>query len=94
MDSDTRTIIIQRRGNPGLLAGILGCVFGLFGIFTIGVLFVPLAAICSLIGLLRGIGGMSGTGIGLSLLGIALTAAGFVFSPSLWFLLAIGAAAH
>ena len=94
MTWDTRTIVVQHRGSPGMLAGVLGCVFGLLGIFSVGVLFVPLAAGCSLVGLLRGVAGGSGSGIGVSLLGILLTVAGFVVSPSLWVLLAIGALAR
>ncbi len=94
MTWETRTIVIQHRGSPGMLAGVFGCVFGLLGIFSVGLLFVPLAAVCSLLGLLRGVAGGSGPGIGVSLLGLVLTAAGFMVSPSLWFLLAIGALAH
>jgi len=70
--------------NPGVLAGVLGCAFGVLGIFTLGIVFVPLAALCSVIGLLRGLSGRSGAGIGVSLLGGFLTVMGFIFSPSLW----------
>ncbi len=67
------------------MAGLLGCVFGVLGIFTLGILFVPLAAICSLVGLLNGLSG-NGSGLATSALGAFLTAVGFVASPSLWFL--------
>jgi hypothetical protein len=67
------------------MAGLLGCVFGVLGIFTLGILFVPLAAICSLVGLLNGLSG-NGSGLATSVLGAFLTAAGFMASPSLWFL--------
>jgi hypothetical protein len=69
-----------------LLSGLLSCVFGILGIFTWGLIFVPLAAVCSLVGLLRGSAGLSISGIGCSLLGAVLTAWGFVVSPSLWLL--------
>jgi hypothetical protein len=84
------TIIVKHAGHPGLLAGLLGCVFAILGIFTFGIIFVPLAAICSLIGLLRGVMGLSAAGIGCSLLAAALTVWGFVFSPSLWLLVGAG----
>jgi hypothetical protein len=75
-------------GNPGVLAGVLGCVFGILGIFTIGLIFVPIAAICSLVGLMNGAGGRNGAGIGVSLIGCFLTVVGFIASPSLWILAA------
>ncbi len=68
--------------------------FGVLGIFTLGIVFVPLAALCSVIGLVRGLSSMSGAGIGMSVLGGLLTVAGFAFSPSLWLLFAAGAAAR
>jgi hypothetical protein len=74
-----------QRGNQGTMAGIFGCVFGVLGIFTLGIVFVPLAALCSLIGLLNGLGG-NGSGLATSALGAFLAAIGFMTSPSLWFL--------
>ena len=79
--------------NAGIIAGALSIILALFGIFTIGLIFVPLAGICSGIGFLRGIGRRSPVGIGLSLVGGALTLAGFMVSPSLWFLAGVGAIA-
>jgi hypothetical protein len=64
---------------------VFACVFGTLGIFTLGIVFVPLAALCSVIGLLLGLGG-SGSGLVISLLGVVLTVIGFVFSPTLWLL--------
>ena len=40
----TQTIVVVRRGNLGVVAGVLACVFGVLSIFTLGVVFVPLAA--------------------------------------------------
>jgi hypothetical protein len=76
--------VIQIRGRPGLLSGLLGCLFGILGIFSYGLLFVPLAAVCSLVGLLRGALGRSASAIGTSLLGVVLCVAGFAASPTLW----------
>jgi hypothetical protein len=82
--------LFRQTPNQGVLAGVLGCVLGVLGIFTWGIIFVPLAAICSLVGLIRGAGGLSIAGIGCSLLGGVLTVWGFVVSPSLWILLGAG----
>ena len=83
-------VIVQNRGRPGLLAGALGCVFGVLGIFSLGLVFVPLAALCSFVGFLRGIFGGSASGIGTSLLGAVLCVIGFATTPSLWAVTAAG----
>ena len=44
----------ERSGTPGLLLGIFGCVFGVLGIFSVGLLFTPIAALFSLLGLAIG----------------------------------------
>jgi hypothetical protein len=80
------TVVIVRSAHQGVLAGLFGCVFGLLGIFTWGLIFVPLSAICALVGSFRGIAGRSITGIGCSLLAGMLAVFGFVVSPSLWVL--------
>jgi hypothetical protein len=61
----------------------------ILGILTIGVLFIPLAATCAIVGLLRGISAGNAAGIGASLLGGALSVVGLIVSPSLWLLLAL-----
>lgn len=72
----------------GALAGILGCILGVIGIFAFGFVFVPLATVCAIVGLIRGIHGPSAAGIGTSLLAGALGIFGFFTSPSLWLLTA------
>lgn len=94
MSQPQQIVIVEHRGSPGVLAGAMGCVFGILGVFTLGVVFVPLAALCSVIGFVRGVSGGSAAGIGMSLLGALLTIAGFVFSPSLWILFATMTARH
>jgi hypothetical protein len=81
-------VVVMHRGSPGVLAGVMGCILGVLGVFTLGIVFVPLAALCSAIGLVRGVSGGSSAGIGVSLLGVLLTIAGVMFSPSLWVLFA------
>src|ERR1700689_1372135 len=72
----------ERRRNRGVLAGLLGCIFAVLGIFTLGTLFVPIAALCTIVGLLRS-AGVSMTGFAVSALGLFLSAAALVFSPNL-----------
>jgi hypothetical protein len=71
-----------------VLAGLLRCLFGVLGILTSGLIFVPLAVLCALGGLARGIVGGNAAGIGTSLLAGILSAIGFAVSPSLWLLTA------
>ena len=80
-----------RDNSAGVVSGVLGIVFGLLGIFTIGLIFVPLAGLCSCVGLIRGNAAGNRLGVGLSLIGGFLTAAGFSVSPSLWLLAGAGA---
>lgn len=68
---------------PGLVAGLLGCAFGITGIFALGLVFVPLALLCALVGFLRGIIGGSAAGIGASVLASVLAVVGFATSPGL-----------
>lgn len=86
----TERIIIEHRTPAGVLAGALGCVFGILGIFFIGLIFVPLAALCAITGLVRGIGSGSATAIGLSIIAGILCFFGFAVSPSLRVLLGAG----
>lgn len=79
-------VIIVRTGSPGALAGALGSIFGLLGIFTFGFLFVPIAGLCSLIAIVRACSAPNATGIGLALLACAATFAGYLTSPALWLL--------
>jgi hypothetical protein len=81
-----KLIRAERARNRGVVAGLLGCAFAIAGIFTSGLLFVPLAALCSVIGFVRAGTYLSASGLAISLLGGFLTVVGFSVSPSLWFL--------
>src|SRR5580698_3898400 len=95
MTITTPTIVVKHSSNQGVVAGIVGSVLAVFGIFTRGLIFVPLAAICTLVALVRGITGKSAAGIGCSLLAGALTFWGVVVSPSIWIVVGAGLlAAH
>ena len=75
---------VVHRGRPGVQAGLFGCIFGVLGIFTLGFVFVPLAALCSFVGLIRGLFGASASGVGASILAAGLAIFGFAMSPTLW----------
>jgi hypothetical protein len=92
MRKDNRRVVIVRRGSPGLLAGLLACIFAVLGIFTLGFIFVPIAALCSLIGLINGAAHLCASGFFVSLLGAFLMVVGFLHSPALWLILGLGAA--
>lgn len=79
----------ERHEPAGILPAAFGCLFGLLGIFFIGIVFVPLAALCGVIGFVRGISSGSATAIGLSLLAGVLCFFGFLTSPSLWLVLGV-----
>jgi hypothetical protein len=84
----TRAIRAAQRRNQGVVAGILACIFAVLGIFTLGILFVPIAAFCGAVGLLRGAIAFNISGLAVSALGIFLSVVGVATSPSL--LLALG----
>jgi hypothetical protein len=73
----------RSRGSQGLILGVLGSCFGILGIFTLGLIFVPLAVFSSLFGLVRGLVYRSNAGTGMSIVGLALAVIGFFSSPSL-----------
>lgn len=82
--------------STGILSGLLACVFAVLGIFTFGVIFVPIAALFSIVGLIAGLTGGSMMGFLISGIGAVLTVVGIVTSPSLLLLLGLGtiAAVH
>ena len=82
------TVYERSSQSGGVIAGSLSILFGLLGIFSFGIVFVPLAFLCCIVGLVRGLLASSGSGIGISLLGAFLTVFGAVISPTVWALLA------
>ncbi|MEL0638241.1 MULTISPECIES: hypothetical protein [Marinomonas] len=90
-----KDIIYVRANNAGSTAGIIACVLAVFGIFTLSVVFVPLAIIFAIFGTLAAILQMNGSGIGVNLLAWILVIAGIVTSPALIaFILMIGGLIH
>jgi hypothetical protein len=79
-----QTIIIQRNSSmAGAFTGLFGIIFAVIGIFTIGVVFVPIAAIFSFFSLVNSLSGRSGIGFLMSAISTVLTIVGFFTSPVL-----------
>jgi tetrahydromethanopterin S-methyltransferase subunit C len=76
-------VTIENRGHPGLTAGFWGCVLAVLGIVSLGALSVPIAIVCTLVGLVRGILARDAISIGTSLLATCLCVVGFASSPML-----------
>lgn len=76
--------------NTGIIPGIIACILAILGMFTIGVVFIPLAAVVALIGTIVAVKNKNFGGIGLAVLAWILTIVGFVLSPVLLSLLGFG----
>lgn len=71
-----------------MVTAVLGCVFGVLGIFTFGIIFVPLAGLCTLFAIRQSVITKSGQTFFVSFLSGILTVIGFIVSPSLWVVVA------
>ena len=89
---EREVVYVEKKGSPGLIAGIIASVMAVLGIFTLGFVFVPIAALIALIGSIIAIKNGSGSGIGVNLLAWVLVVVGFSTSPVLWGMLGLGAA--
>ena len=79
-----------KRQKAGTMAGIIACVLAVCGILTVGFLFIPLAAITALCGLLIAIENKNSNGVWVNVLAWVLVLAGVFTSPLLYlFLLGI-----
>lgn len=71
-----------------MVAAIFGCIFGILGIYTIGAVFVPLSALCSIVAFLTGAIQMRAAVILMAVVSSCVTIAAFIVSPSAWLLFA------
>lgn len=71
-----------------MIPAIFGCLFGILGIFTIGIIFVPLAGLCTLVGIASGVNNHDVGTTFIALVAGSLTIAGYAMSPSMWILTA------
>jgi hypothetical protein len=77
-------VVVENRGHRGLTAGFWGCLLAVLGIlFSFSVIFVPIAVVCTLVGLVRGVSGRDAISIGTSLLAACLCVVGVASSPVL-----------
>src|SRR5262249_44114457 len=66
-----------------LILGVLGCCFGILGIFTLGLVFVPFGVLFSLLSLMAGLVNRSTVGTIAGIGGLTFSAIGFFSSPTL-----------
>lgn len=84
--------------NTGVASGIIAILFAVLGLFTVGILFVPLAILFSAIsfsralGLFRGFTDISVNGLVIFLASAILIVVATGSSPTLWLLFLLGAA--
>lgn len=79
-----QALIIPSRVRMGTIAGVLSCVFGVLGVFTHPIVFVPIALICASFGLAAAISGWNGRALGASFLGMILSFGAVANSPTVW----------
>ena len=77
-----QVVIVEKR--VGSAAGFASILFGILGIFTLGLLFVPLAFLFAIIALFK-------RQIALGLVGLILAVIAAITSPSLWAVFGLGA---
>ena len=80
--TEPQKVIVVKKGT-GIIAGIIACVLAIFGIFTLGTVFVPLAALVALFGTIIAIKNLNIAGIGVNVLAWVLTVVGLITSPVL-----------
>ena len=78
-----KEIIYVKQVNPGSTAGALACAFAVLGIFTLGVVFVPLAAFIALLGSVMAIMHLNIAGMAMNALAWFLVIIGILTSPVL-----------
>ena len=76
----------QKNQDSSVLIGIISCVLSTLGIFTWGIIFVPMAFVVAIFGTVSAFKNSNLTGVGISILAWLLNVIGFASSP---FLLAV-----
>lgn len=80
--SETQNVVMAKKGT-GIVAGIIACVLSVLGIFTLGTIFVPMAAIVALLGTIIAIKNKNMAGVGVNVLSWVLIIVGLFTSPVL-----------
>lgn len=93
--SAAQEVIVVKAKRTGVVAGIVAGVLALLGIFSVGLIFVPLAVLVALVGSIVALKNFNIGGLGTNILAWALIAVGVAVSPGIWVALAlIGAGAQ
>jgi len=80
--SEAQQVVLAKKGT-GMVAGIIACVLAVLGIFTLGTIFVPMAAVVALLGTIIAIKNKNVAGIGVNVLASVLIIIGLFTSPVL-----------
>lgn len=88
--ADRTVNIVIRPMSAGLIVGLVGCGFGVLGIFAYGLIFAPLGIICAISGFALSLFGRSAWGVVVSLLAGMLNVAAALKTPLLLILLGAG----
>jgi len=80
----------QRSTGTGMVPGIVACVLAILGIFTVGIVFVPLAAVTALVGTIIAAKNAHWGGAGVNILAWVLTLVSLFASPALLAFLGFG----
>lgn len=78
-----KQVVYVKGNNPGSTAGITACILAVLGILTLGTVFVPIAAVVTLIGTFNAVSHRNISGIGFNILAWVLVVVGVVTSPML-----------
>ena len=80
--NEAQQAVVAKQGT-GMVAGIIACVLAVLGILFLGTIFVPIAAIVTLIGTIIAIKNKNVAGAGVNVLAWILTIVGLFTSPLL-----------
>ena len=80
--SEAQQAVVAKQGT-GMVAGIIACMLAVLGILFLGTIFVPIAAIVTLIGTIIAIKNKNVAGVGVNVLAWILTIVGLFTSPLL-----------
>lgn len=79
----SETQVVQVKQGAGLTAGIIACVLAVLGILFLGTIFVPIALVVAIIGMIIAVKNQNMSGIGVNILAFVLIVVGFYTSPLL-----------
>jgi len=82
-------VIVVKSKRTGVIPGIIAGVLALLGIFSVGLVFVPLAILVALIGSIVAIKNFNIGGVGVNILSWVLIVVGIAVSPGIWVALAL-----